>query len=296
EPLCAAIAGRRRGSELSQALVQVAALENRRLQANCLRGIRSSFQGPTTIELSGPARTSVKGLSLSPDAPVHGQALQLITLLGIETPAERRARLARAARDVGDVRLSVEARLAAVAQLADGNDPEVAEMLLAALPSSTPRVRDAILGAMLGRRDRLPALLGALEARSVPASFLSAVQRETLLAAREPAMRERAAALLKPTSAVQVELFEPYAKALEDPRDGARGEHVFRERCASCHQAHGIGHAVGPDLSAEFQRAEETIIRDVLAPGDTISPGYVTYAVATTAGQVFSGLLVAESA
>jgi len=121
------------------------------------------------------------------------------------------------------------------------------------------------------------------------------VQRETLLAAREPAMRKRAAALLKPTSAVKVELFEPYAKALQGPRDGARGEHVFREKCASCHQAHGIGHAVGPDLSAEFQRAEETIIRDVLAPSDTISPGYVTYAVATTAGQVFSGLLVAES-
>src|SRR4051812_20004738 len=65
--------------------------------------------------------------------------------------------------------------------------------------------------------------------------------------------------------------------------------------CASCHQAHGLGHAVGPDLSAEFQRAEETIIRDVLAPSDTISPGYVTYTVATEAGQVFSGLLVAES-
>jgi putative membrane-bound dehydrogenase-like protein len=295
EPLCAAIASRRQGSELSQALVQVAALENRRLQANCLRGVRSSFRGPVTVELSGPARNSVKRLSLSPDAAVHDQALPLITLLGIETPAERRARLAQAGREVRDVRLSVEARLAAVAQLADGNDSDIAESLLTALPSSTPQVRDAILGAMLGRRDRLVALLGALETRSVPASFLSAVQRETLLAAREPALRERAAALLKPTSALKVELFEPYVKALQDPRDAARGEHVFREKCATCHQAHGIGLAVGPDLSAEFQRAEETIIRDVLAPSDTISPGYVTYTVATTAGQVFSGLLAAES-
>src|SRR5262249_14414736 len=163
-------------------------------------------------------------------------------------------------------------RLAAVAQLSDGNDPGVAETLLAALPSSTPRVRDAILGAMLGRRDRLPALLGALEAKSIPASFVGAVQREMLLAAREPAMRERAVALLKPTSAVKVEVFEPYVKALQDRRDGARGQQVFREQCATCHQAHGLGHAVGPDLGAEFQRAEETIIRDVLAPSETISP------------------------
>src|SRR5262249_685823 len=220
----------RKGSELSQALVHVAALEDRRLQANCLRGMRSRFPGPTTVELSEPARTSVKRLSLSPDAAVHGHALQLITLLGIETPAERRARLAQAARDVADVRLSVEARLAAVAQLADGNDPDIAETLLAALPSSTPQVREAILGAMLGRRDRLPALLGALEAKSVPASFLSALQRETLLAVREPAMRERAAALLKSTSAVKVELFEPYVKALQDRRVGTRGQQVFREK------------------------------------------------------------------
>jgi putative membrane-bound dehydrogenase-like protein len=295
EPLCAAIANRRQGSELSQALVQVAALEDRRLQANCLRGMRSSFSGPTTVELSEPARSSVKRLSLRPDAAVHGHALQLITLLGIETPTERRARLAQAASKLGDVRLSVEARLAAVAQLADGTDPDVADTLLAAFPSSTPRVRDAILGAIVSRRDRLPALLVAVEAKLVPQSSLSAVQQETLLAAREPEIRQRAAAILKPTSAVKVALFEPYVKALQDTRDGARGQQVFREKCASCHQAHGVGHAVGPDLSAEFQRAEETIIRDVLAPSDTISPGYVTYAVATQAGQVFSGLLVAES-
>src|SRR5262249_34464792 len=158
------------------------ALEDRRLQANCLRAMRSSFPGTTTIELSEPARTSVKRLSLSPDAAVHGHALQLITLLGIESPAERRVRLTQAASEVGDVRLSVEAGLAAVAQLADGNDREGADTLRAALPSSTPRVRDAILGAMLSRRERLPALLDALETKSIPASFLSAVQRETLLA------------------------------------------------------------------------------------------------------------------
>jgi putative heme-binding domain-containing protein len=295
EPLCVAIANRRQGPELSQALVQVAALEHRRLQANCLRGMRSSFAGPTTVELSEPARSSVKRLSLSPDPAVHGDARQLVTLLGIETPAERRARLAKAASEVGDARLPVEARLAAVAQLAGGNDPDVADTLLAAFASSTPPVREAILGAIVSRRDRLPALLVALETQAVPASFLSAVQRETLLAAREPEIRQRAAAIFEPRSAVKVAIFEPYVKALQDRRDGARGQQVFREKCASCHQAHGVGYAVGPDLSAEFQRAEETIIHDVLAPNDTISPGYVTYAVATEAGQVFSGLLVAES-
>jgi putative heme-binding domain-containing protein len=295
EPLCASIGNRRQGSELSQAMIHVAALEDRRLQAHCLRGMRSSFQGPASVELSEPARASLKRLSISSETAVRDLALQLITLLGLESPAERRARLARAAREVGDVHLPLEARLAAIVQLADDNDPLAENTLLTALPSSTPLVRDAILDAMLSRRNRIPALLGALEAKAVPASLLSAVQRETLLATREPGIRERAAAILKPSSAAKLELYELYVKALQDRRDGARGQQVFREKCASCHAAHGIGHSVGPDLSAEFQRAEETIIHDVLAPSEIISPGYVTYAVATTSGQVFSGLLVAES-
>jgi hypothetical protein len=32
---------------------------------------------------------------------------------------------------------------------------------------------------------------------------------------------------------VKAELFEAYLKALQDRRDGARGEHVFREKCAT---------------------------------------------------------------
>jgi putative heme-binding domain-containing protein len=295
EPLSKAIAHRRDGSELSRALVEVAGLENRRLQATCLRGLRSGFQGPTAVALSEPARASVRTLSLGADAAVRSQALPLIELLGLETTTERRARLAQAGREVSDARLSVEARLAAVSQLADDDDPIVADMLLAAFPSSTPQVRESILGAILSRRDRLPALLDALATQKIPPSLLSAVQRATLLDAREPEIRRRAATLLKSATEAKEELFEPYVKALQDRRDSAHGQQVFREKCSSCHQAHGLGYAVGPDLSAEFQRAEETVIRDVLAPSNTISPGYVTFSVATTDGRVFSGLLVAES-
>jgi putative heme-binding domain-containing protein len=295
EPLCTAIANRRDGSELSEAMVQVAALKEARLQAVCLRGFRSGFQGRSAVALSESARTAVKKLALSPEAAVRGQAGPLLAILRIESPAEREARLAKAAREVSDVKLPVEARLAAVAQLADDDDPKTTDPLLAALPRGTPRVQEAILGAILRRRERLPALLDALERKEVPVALLSALQRASLLAAKEPALARRAAAILKPSGSIKDEVIAPYVKALKDPRDAVRGQAVFREKCAACHLAHGVGHAVGPDLTAEFQRAEETIVRDVLAPSETISPGYTTYLVETTTGQVFSGLLAAES-
>jgi putative heme-binding domain-containing protein len=49
-------------------------------------------------------------------------------------------------------------------------------------------------------------------------------------------------------------------------------------------------------LGAEFQRAEEAILKDVLAPNDAISAGFPTYVVETTAGQMFNGILASESA
>jgi putative heme-binding domain-containing protein len=215
--------------------------------------------------------------------------------LNVQTPAQRQARLARAAAEVGNLQLPAAVRLAAVGQLAADDDPKNTKVLLAAVPTSTPEVREAILAAILGRNNQLPALLDAIEAKTVPGSFLSAVQRAVLLEAIDPRIGERAAALLKSRASVSDQLFASYVQALEQPRDAARGRQVFVEKCAACHQAHGVGHAVGPDLNAEFQRAEETIIRDVLAPSDTISAGYISYAVVTSAGSVFTGLLLSES-
>ena len=53
---------------------------------------------------------------------------------------------------------------------------------------------------------------------------------------------------------------------------------------------------MGRNLSAEFQRAETTLLQDILSPSSVISAGYVTYLVTTVDGEVYSGLLASESA
>ena len=88
----------------------------------------------------------------------------------------------------------------------------------------------------------------------------------------------------------------PPAYGICPARGGIIGERVFRDNCATCHQAHGLGFAVGPDLGAEFQRAEEAILKDILAPNETISAGYPTYVIETAAGLTLNGILASESA
>ena len=295
EPLCMAIANRRETTELSKAIDRIADLDDRRLQAICLRGVRASLKRPVTIALTDAASNAIKSLSRSSDETLRSQALSLIQLLSLETAVERQARLEISKRQLSDIQLSVDERLAAVAVLADEDDAAVTVALLNALKSSTPQVRDAILSVVLTRRDRVPALLDAVKSKLVSPAWISAVQKNTLLDAKETSIRQRAATLLNATEGANREMFSLYARALEGPRDMNHGQQVFRERCASCHQAHGLGHAVGPDLNAEFQRAEETILKDVLAPSDSISAGYTTYSILTKSDQVLSGLLASES-
>jgi len=89
---------------------------------------------------------------------------------------------------------------------------------------------------------------------------------------------------------------QQFLAALKKPRNIANGAKVHRTHCATCHRAHGVGFAVGPDLAAEFRRAEGTIVRDILAPSEVIEPGHETWVIETTDGRTLSGLLATESA
>lgn len=294
--LGAAIGSRRDSPELSQALVTLAETTNRGAQLAALRGLRNSFKSVTTVKLTDDARAAAKRLAVHQDADTRAEGLAIVALLRIESDAERNARLTLAQQRVADIRQPAELRLAAVAELSAEADPAMTSVLLAAIDDNTPQVREAILNAVVSRRDRLPLVIDALEARTFSPSALSAVQRAALAEHPDAGLRERAAALFRSSFKPDDATFSRFVSALKNSRQPAHGEQVFREKCGNCHQAHGVGSAVGPDLSAEFQRAEETIIQDILAPSASITAGYSTYTVVTTDGRIVTGLVASESA
>ncbi len=215
-PLCAMIAAGRDPGELSGALVAIAAVEVRPLQAGCLQGLRSSFSSPTQLALSEPAVAALKALAAEKDPAVATAAAALVQILKVESPAERVARIARSLAAVTDIHLAAEQRLAAVAELAVENDAELARKMLAAVATSTPQVRDAILNAVFSRRERLADVVAAIEQQTLPASALSAVQRAALVEHPDAALRQRAAALFDSAGRDDSETFARYAAALEE--------------------------------------------------------------------------------
>jgi putative membrane-bound dehydrogenase-like protein len=76
--------------------------------------------------------------------------------------------------------------------------------------------------------------------------------------------------------------------------DSSRGEKLFATR--ACIQCHGSSRALGPDLHGAAQRfSREDLFTAIAAPSRDVSPRYQTTMIATTEGQVFTGLIVYES-
>jgi putative heme-binding domain-containing protein len=219
-----------------------------------------------------------------------------VRLLKIESPDDRKKRIAALAGQVGDPEADPKVRLAAVEELAAENDPAVTNNLIVNFESATPQVREAILEACFARADRLPAVVDALEAGTLPASACSALQRAALEQHADKALAKRAHAQFAKLLANLDGQIASYSRALSNPRDRAHGAALFKQHCGTCHQAHGVGVAVGPALAGEAKQPEETLLVSILAPNAQITGGYTTYTLLTTGGQVFTGLLTADTA
>ena len=295
EPLCRAIAARGDANEISRGLMALSAAENAGWQADGLRGLAAGSQ-PRELPLPDAARAAIAKFAQAPRAETRQTAAKLIRVWRLESSADHAARLAAAAQTLQDLQQPPDARLAAANELAEDEDSSAATTLIEAFASASPKIQQAIIAGLLARRERWSALLDALEQGKLPTAGLSAVQRNTLLEQRDAAGRERATRLFPSSSGVKNEQLERYLAALSRPRDLGRGRELFQQHCATCHAMRSEGFAVGPDLSAEFQRAEEAIVRDILAPSETITAGYAAYNVVTSDGRVFSGLLSLESA
>jgi putative heme-binding domain-containing protein len=85
-------------------------------------------------------------------------------------------------------------------------------------------------------------------------------------------------------------------EALKQKPEPRRGKNASSTAiCATCHRSHGIGSTVGPDLDAEFQRAPEIILRDILFPSEAARPGYETIHAKTHRGESLLGITASDS-
>jgi putative membrane-bound dehydrogenase-like protein len=196
-----------------------------------------------------------------------------------------------------DAREPTAVQLAAIQTLADLPDPRVGPAILEHWRSLSPSVRREAVEALFGRRERLEALLDAIESKAVAASDLDPDRQKQLLAHPSTSIRGRAEKALGGASrSDRSEVIASFRRALALTGNREKGRAVFKKVCATCHKAEGEGTDVGPNLTTVTGRTPEDLLVHILDPNREVAPNYVNYNVETTDGRVLTGLIADESA
>ncbi|MGH7226131.1 MAG: c-type cytochrome, partial [Gemmataceae bacterium] len=208
------------------------------------------------------------------------------------------ALLASAAPELLTPRTPPEVQSATVRALSLHPRPDVAGLLLTAWNGYSPTVRREVVEALFARADRLPHLLNAIEQKKVLSNQLEPLRIEQLRKHASAKIRERARRLLVGQAAPERrKIVAAYRAALDRKAEAAHGKAVFKKNCVVCHRLENEGFEVGPDLlSALRNKSGEQLLNDILDPSREVDPRYLNYQITTKKGQVFSGLIAADTA
>lgn len=80
--------------------------------------------------------------------------------------------------------------------------------------------------------------------------------------------------------------------------DAARGKKIFFNEtpgCYKCHQIHGEGGKIGPDLSGLINRDYASVLKDIREPSAAINPDYVAEIVTLKSGEAQTGVIVKQT-
>ena len=187
-------------------------------------------------------------------------------------------------------------RLAAAKALGQFDDAGVAVALLIKRRwgGYAPGLREAVTGVLLGRSTYHPALMAALESGVVPIHALSPARRQTL--ERSKPVGARAKKLFaKQADDDRMKAYELLKPVLKLKTDATVGAKVFTRACALCHTHGSEGYAVGPDLTGLRNQPAETLLLHIIVPNHEVVGGNAMYEVDTKDGQIFAGLLAADT-
>ncbi len=316
----AALAGARRiPGEVARILTLAETLNDPRPPLDGLaRGLRLSGGRPLAVPGAGgvlstlmadPADSvivSAWGLAGQLDLPWVARAAALRALsaaspLAIRvaaTGALRGARFAEAAPVLRKILASQpppEIEVAAIEALSSFADPGVPAAVLEGWKSYGPMARTRAIAALLNQRDRVPALLAAIESGQVEAAALDLAARARLTEFPDPAVAARARKLLQAPGGDRAGVVAAYKEVASLSGDAGRGKQAFEKHCAECHLPRRAGARVGPDLSGVNNKTREELLASILNPSAAIEPRYVNYIVTTKDGRLYDGILLNET-
>lgn len=197
--------------------------------------------------------------------------------------------------------------VAAIRAAADlGGDEFIAPLLnvvqasgLRSDPQSRGLHHTEAIEALASRDTWTKALLNAISEQKVSASGFPAPVRRALATHKDKAIRDLAYKVLgawqDSSDDVKSLIAQKKQACLTGEPDLANGKLLFTATCMVCHEFHGGGQKVGPDLIGSGRSNLDALLANVIDPNQIIGNGYENISVSTKDGRTLAGRIVEDT-
>jgi hypothetical protein len=178
------------------------------------------------------------------------------------------------------------------------DNPRGAAILLekSAWSAYTPRIKSAVVAAMVSKPLYINELFLAIERGSISGAELSSADRMRLISDKNTQISDRAKILFKELEGGdRMNVYQDYRKVLNAQVDPQLGKAVFQKSCSACHTYQNSGGKVGPDLTGVKNQPADALLLHILVPNYEVLPTYQSISINTNDGRLFSGWLVSEN-
>jgi putative membrane-bound dehydrogenase-like protein len=166
-------------------------------------------------------------------------------------------------------------------------------------PQSRGLHHTAAIEALASRETWTKALLDAIAEKKVPASGFPAAVRRALATSKDKGIRDLAFKVLgawqDSSDDVKSLIAQKKQACLTGDPDLANGKLMFTATCMICHEFHGGGQKVGPDLIGSGRSNLDALLANVIDPNQIIGNGYENISVSTKDGRTLAGRIVEDT-
>jgi putative heme-binding domain-containing protein len=313
-----------RGKKIDLApLVQVLAPLDETAQLDILQGIREGFRGSKSVLM--PDGWPALYARLAGNAPLRDHAVVLALTFGdpqavidlrrtveaTDVPSGERARALQTlinhrVPDLGPwlQRLLADAELrgTALRGLAGYADATTPKVVLALYPKLSHQERQDAIAMLASRKEYALSLLAAVRDKAVPAGDISAFVARQLYALGDPNLTEqlrRHWGEVRDTAPQKKEQIAKYKKMLSasflSRADLDNGRALFAKTCQQCHQLHGEGGKIGPDLTGANRANLDYLLTNLVDPSAEVANDYRISIITTRDGRVLTGMIIARA-
>lgn len=243
------------------------------------------------------AITSLATVLTTAKAPSKEVIEALQRLRGLKTPVYRQSLLQLLRDGLGTH--GPEVAVAAIRAAEEVGGDEFIPALLQQAAAKDFNVRNVAIATLSSRATWTESLLNAIAEKKVPASGFPAPVRRALATSKDKGIRDLAFKVLgawqDSSDDVKSLIAQKKQACLTGEPDLANGKLMFTATCMICHEFHGGGQKVGPDLIGSGRSNLDALLANVIDPNQIIGNGYENISVSTKDGRTLAGRIVEDT-